>query len=133
MKVAVPSAFPTVDACVAAELCCSQYLLIITLGTMEYEAMPNPLLAVSGPAAGELFARQLSQEGVSKVIVDTCSSKIRGSLGRVGIQVMDGMSGPITIAIKQFRKICMADTIIMPVEAVQCEKTKNISERSPAL
>ena len=119
MKVAVPSAFPTVDACVAAELCCSQYLLIITLGTMEYEAMPNPVMALGGPAAGRLFAQQLLQENVSKVLANNCDSNILKFLGSAGIQIIGGISGSVRRAVKQLKEMGMAETVIIPFESLQ--------------
>ena len=111
MKIAVASALPTIDACVGTTLRSSKYLLIVDLGTMKYEAMPNPLLAVSGPAAGKLFAQQLLEAGISKILINNCSSGTRRFLGQAAIQIIDGMSGPVDSAVRQFREICMADTI----------------------
>lgn len=119
MKVAVTSTLPTIDACVGTKLRCSKYLLIVDLDTMKYEAMPNPFLAVSGPAAGKLFAQQLLEVNISKVLANNCSSDIRKSLGRTGIQIIGGMSGSVISTVKQFKEMCMADTTIMPVEALQ--------------
>lgn len=119
MKIAVTSVLPAINACVAAKLRSSKYLLIVDLGTMKYEAMPNPLLAVRGPAAGKLFAQQLLEAGVSKILVNKCSFDIRKFLGQAGIQIIDGMSGSVGSALEQFRKICMAETMIMPVESIR--------------
>ena len=119
MKIAVTSTLPTIDACVGTKLRRSKYLLIVDLDTMKYEAMPNPFLAVSGPAAGQFFAQQLLKINVSKVLANNCSSDIRESLGGTGIQIISGMSGSVSRVVKQFRKMCMADTIVMPVEDIQ--------------
>ena len=119
MKIAVASTGPTLDAPVATQFQCSKYLLIVDLDTMKYEAMPNPFLAVSGPAAGKLFAQQLLELNISKVLANNCSSDIRKSLGRTGIQIISGMSGSVISAVKQFKEMCMADTIVMPVEGIQ--------------
>ncbi len=115
MKVAVTSTLPTIDACVGTKLRGSKYLLIVDIDTMKCEAMSNPFLAVSGPAAGKLFAQQLLEVNISKVLANNCSSDIQKSLSRTGIQVIDGMSGSVISAVKQFKEMCMADTIIMPV------------------
>lgn len=123
MKISVVSELPTLDACIGTHFRCSKYLLIIDLDTMEYEAMPNPVIVLSGPAAGKLFAQQLLQENVRIVLAGSYSSKISKSflkaLGGVGIQIIGGMSGSIRSAVKQFKEICLADTIIMPIEDVQ--------------
>lgn len=119
MKVAITSTLSTIDAPVGAKLRSSKYLLIVDLNTMKYEAIPNPIMALSGPAAGKLFAQQLLEINISKVLTNNCSSDIRKSLGRAGIQIIGGMSGSVSSAIKQFKKMCMADTIIMPFEDIQ--------------
>ena len=119
MKIAVTSTLPTIDACVGTKLRLSKYLLIIDLGTMEYEAMPNPIMALSGPAAGKLFAQQLLQKGISRVLANNCGSDILKSLGDVGIQVIGGVSGSVRSAVKRFKEMCKAETIILPAEEVQ--------------
>ncbi len=119
MKIAIPSTLPTLDACVGVQFHRSKYLLIIDFNTMEYKAVTNPLLLLSGPAAGKLFAMQLSEENVAIVFAGNCNSSILKSLGSVGIQVIVGMSGSVRRALEHFKEMCMADTIIMPVEAMQ--------------
>ena len=119
MKVAVTSTLPTIDACVGTKLRRSKYLLIVDLDTMEYEAMPNPIMALSGPAAGKLFAQQLLQENVSIVLANNCGSDMRKSLSRTGIQIIGGMSGSVHSVVKQFKEMRMADIVIIPVETLQ--------------
>ena len=119
MKIAVTSTLPTIDACVGTKLRYSKYLLIIDLDTMKYKAMPNPFLAVSGPAAGKLIARQLLELNISKILVNSCNSDIRKSLSGAGIQIIGGMSGSVISAVKQFKEMCMADTIVMPFKDIQ--------------
>ena len=119
MKIAVASTLPTIDACVGTKLRLSKYLLIIDLGTMEYEAMPNPIMALSGPAAGKLFAQQLLEVNISKVLANNCSSDIRKSLGQTGIQVIGGVSGSVHSAVERFKEMCKAETIILPAEEVK--------------
>ncbi len=119
MKVAVTSTLPTIDACVGTKLRYSKYLLIVDLDTMGYETMPNPIMALSGPAAGKLFAQQLLGMNISKVLANNCSSDIRKPLGRAGIQIIGGMSGSVSSVVKRFKEMCMADTIIISVEDIQ--------------
>ncbi len=119
MKIAVTSTFPSIYARVGAKLPSSDYLLIIDIDTMEYEAMMNPLLALSGPAMWKLFVQELLQEDVRIILSGDCNSNVSKSLGRAGLQIIGGMSGSVCSAVKQFKEMCMADTIIMPVEDIQ--------------
>lgn len=119
MKVAVTSTLPTIDACVGTGLRRSKYLLIIDIDTMKYEAMPNPILSIGGPAAGKLFAQQLLQKDVTKILTNSCSPDIRKTLGLAGIQVIDGTSGSVYGAVEQLREKCMADTVIMSIEEIE--------------
>ncbi len=119
MKIAVPSTLPTLDAHMGTRFCRNKYLLIIELETMEYEVMMNPVMALSGPAAGKLFAQQLLQENVRIVLSNHCNSSILKFLGSAGIQVIVGMSGSVRNAVKEFKEMCMADTLVIAVEALQ--------------
>ncbi len=119
MKIAVASELPTLDACVATRFHRSKYLLIIDLDTMEYEAIMNPLLVLSGPAAGKLFAHQLLQENVGKVLASSCNSNIMKFLGNAGIQVIVGMSGSVHRAVEQYREMYNAETSIISFEGLE--------------
>ncbi len=105
MKIAIPSTLLTIDVCIGRKLSCSKYLLIVELSTMEYEAMTNPLLLLSGPAAGKLFAMELLEENVAIVLADGCNSSISKSLGSAGIQLIFGMSGSVRRAVEQVKEM----------------------------
>ena len=119
MKIAVPSMLPTLDACVGTQFHQSKYLLIVDSCTMEYEAMTNPLLLLSGPAAGKLFALQLLEENVATVLANSCNSSILESLVGVGIRVIVGKSGSVRRAVEQFKEMCLADTVVIDFDASQ--------------
>lgn len=118
MKIAVTSTGPTLDDYVSTEFDHSKYLLIIDFDTLECEAMISPVVMDSGPAAGKLFAQQLLQADVSKVL----ASHIRfgvlksflKSLGGKGIQIIDGMNGSVRSVVRQFKEMCIADTVVIP-------------------
>lgn len=114
MKIAVPSTLPTLDACIGTQFHRSKYLLIIDLDTMEYEAMVNPLLVLSGPAAGKLFAQQLLEENVRIVLASNCGSNISEFLGTAGIRIIAGMSGSVRRAANQLIEMCMAEPSMRP-------------------
>jgi len=119
MRIAVASNLPVLNAPVGRRLTRSKYLLIIDINTMKSEAIANPFILIKGPAAWKLFAHELLQEKVSKIIAANCSSKISKSLGSVGIQVISGLSGTVLSVVKQFKEMCMADTIIFPDESTK--------------
>ncbi len=125
MKIAVTSTHPTLDTPVGTKLHSSKYLLIIDPelivdpDTIEYKIMMNPVMMVSGPAMWELFTQELLQEDVQILLSGDCNSNATESLAHAGIQIIGGMSGSVRSAIKQFSEMCMADTIIMPVEDIQ--------------
>ncbi len=125
MKIAVTSTHPTLDAPVGTQLRGSKYLLIIdpelivNPDTIEYKVMMNPLLALSGPAMWRLFTQELLQEDVRIILSGDNDPKVSRLLGHTGIQVIGGMGGSVSSAVKQFKEMCMADTIIMPVEGIQ--------------
>ncbi len=119
MKIAVASALPTLDTCVETQFHRSKYILIIDLDTMEYKAMMNSLLVLSGPAAGKLFAQELLEENVEIVLASNCSSDILKFLGSAGIRIIVGVGGSVRRAVEQFREICSADTSIISFEEIE--------------
>ncbi len=118
MKIAVASALPTLDACVATQFHRSKYILIIDLDTMEYKAITNPLILLSGPATGKLFAQELLEENVGIVMVSNCSSNILRFLGNAGIGIIFGAGGSIRRVVEQFNEMCIADTVVVPCEDI---------------
>ena len=119
MKIAVTSTLPSFDALVGDKLHQSKYLSIVDLRTMDYKIMTNPMMMVSGPAMWKMFTQELLQEGVRIILSGDCNSNVSKSLGRAGIQVITGMSGSVRSAVRKFKEMCMADTIVMPIGNVQ--------------
>ena len=125
MKIAVTSTHSTLDKPVGNKLHSSKYLLIIdpesivTPDTIEYKVMRNPVMVVSGPAMWKLFTQELLQEDVRIILSGDNDPKVSRLLSHAGIQVIGGMSGSVSSAVKQFKEMCMDDTIIMPFEGIQ--------------
>lgn len=122
MRIAVASTGPALDDDVSPEFDDSKYLLIVDFDTLKYEAMISPVVVDDGPAAGRPLARQLLQEDVSKILAgrvnfDALKSFLNNLQGH-GIQVIDGMSGSVRSAVRRFKQICLADTIIIPCEDI---------------
>jgi predicted Fe-Mo cluster-binding NifX family protein len=122
MKIAVTSTGPTLDDYVSTEFDHSRYLLIIDFDTLEYETMISPNVEDSSSTAGELFAQQLLQEGVSMILANHISFNVLKSflksLRGTEIQIIDGVSGSVRNVVKQFKNICMADTVVIPSKNV---------------
>jgi len=122
MKLAITSTGPTLDDNVSIQFGDSKYLLIVDFDTLKYESMISPVVVDDGPAAGKLLAQQLLQEGVSKILAsqinyDVLKSFIE-SLRGTGIQIVDGINGTGRSAIRQFKEMCRADTVIIPCEDI---------------
>ncbi len=122
MKIAVTSTGPTLDDDVSTEFDHSKYLLIVDFDTLKHEAMISPVMTDSGPAAGRLLAEQLLQENVSKILASHINFDVLksflNSLQGTGIQIIDGMSGSGRSAVRQFKELCMGDTIVMPCKDI---------------
>ena len=122
MKIAVTSTGPTLDDYVSTEFDHSKYLLIIDFDTLEYEAMISPVIVDSGPAAGKLLAQQLLRADVSKVLAshinfDVLKSFLE-SLRGTGIHIIDGLNGSVRSVVRQFKEMCIADTVVIPSEDI---------------
>jgi predicted Fe-Mo cluster-binding NifX family protein len=122
MKIAITSTGPTLDDNVSTEFADSKYLLIIDFDTLGFEAMISPVVADDGPAAGELLAQHLLREDVSKILASHINPEVLKSflktLRGTGIQIVDGMSGSVRGAVRQFKEMCMADTVVIPCEDI---------------
>jgi predicted Fe-Mo cluster-binding NifX family protein len=122
MKIAVTSTGPTLDDNVSTEFGDSKYLLVVDFDTLKHEVMISPVMMDSGPTAGRLLAEQLLQEDVSKILAshinyDVLKSFLK-SLQGTGIQIIGGMSGSVRSVVRQFKELCMADTIDIPCEDI---------------
>ncbi len=118
MKIAVTSTGPTLDDYVSTEFDHSRYLLIIDFDTFESETMISPIVLDSSYTAGELFAQQLLQADVPMILTnhitfDVLKSFLK-SLRGIGIQKIDGMNGSVRSVVRQFKEMCMADTVVIP-------------------
>jgi predicted Fe-Mo cluster-binding NifX family protein len=117
MKIAVTSTGPTLDDYVSTEFDQSRYLLIIDFDSFEYETMISPIVVDSSSTTGALFAQQLLQADVSMILTNHISFNVLKSflksLRGTGIQIIDGMNGSVRSAVRQFKEMCMADTIVM--------------------
>jgi predicted Fe-Mo cluster-binding NifX family protein/ferredoxin len=110
MKIAVTSTGPTLDDNVETRFGRCAYFLIIDTGTMQFEAIENPNIALGG-GAGIQSAQLMSEKGVRTVLTGNCGPNAFNVFGQTGIQVIVGVSGNIRNAIEQFKagKFASAD------------------------
>jgi predicted Fe-Mo cluster-binding NifX family protein len=104
MKIGVMSTGPTLEHFVGALVKRSGYLLIIDLETMQYLAAQNPVHALSGPAAGRLFAQILVQSSVNAILTGNCDRNIRQTLCKAGVQVVRGKTGIVYKIVESFKR-----------------------------
>ncbi|HUW19156.1 MAG TPA: NifB/NifX family molybdenum-iron cluster-binding protein [Sedimentisphaerales bacterium] len=103
MRVAVTSTGTTLEHYVGTRVNRCGYLLIVDTDTMRYQALQNPVVALSGPAAGKMFAQLMLREDVRAILAGGCGSDVLKVLGDAGIQVLIGVSGSVRRAVEQFR------------------------------
>jgi predicted Fe-Mo cluster-binding NifX family protein len=104
MKVAVTSTGTTLEHYVATRASCCGYLLIVDTTTMRYEALQNPIVALSGPAAGKFFEQLLLQKGVQAVLAGSFAPNTLKLLARSGIAVLVGAAGSVRRAVEHFKR-----------------------------
>jgi predicted Fe-Mo cluster-binding NifX family protein len=122
MKIAVTSTGQTLDDPVSAELHLSEYFLIIDFETSECESIISPAELDGGSDANELLVHELLRAGVFKVLVGHLDPSVvksfSESLEGKGVQIVDGMTGSVRSAIRQFTEISMAETTVIPCEEI---------------
>jgi 4-hydroxy-3-methylbut-2-en-1-yl diphosphate synthase IspG/GcpE len=118
MNVAVTVKFSALNAPSVTRLKYSEWLLIVDADTMEYKIMINPLMIFQEPQKVENLILELSEEDVGVILAENCESSLSKSLGTKGIQVIEGMHGSALNEVQKLKEMCMADTIVMPVEKI---------------
>lgn len=103
MKIAITSTGPTLEHMVGTRSDCCDYLFIIDPNTMEYERMPNPVVALRGPAAQKMFTQLMLQGNVSAFLTGGCDTKILKELSDAGIAIIIVTTGSVNRAVKRFR------------------------------
>ncbi len=102
MKIAVTSTGSTLDDQVEMRFGRCAYFLIIDPDTLEFEAIPNPNIAVGG-GAGIQSAQLMANKDVSVVLTGNCGPNAFETFGAAGIQVITGVSGQVRQAVQQYK------------------------------
>jgi len=109
MKIAVTSTGPTLDDTVEARFGRCPYFLIIDPGTLEFEPIQNPNIALGG-GAGIQSAQLMANKGVSVVLTGNCGPNAFQTFGAAGVQVITGVSGQVRQAVEQYKSGALSST-----------------------
>ena len=82
---------------------CSCWLFVDPV-TMEYEAIPNPLMNLSGPAAGKFLAQLLQEYRVKFILAGGFGCDQLKELGGNGMNVLLGMTGSVRETVERFNR-----------------------------
>ena len=104
MKVAVTSTGIKLDDHIGTKPDKCSYWLVVDPATMEYEAIPNPLISVGGPAAGKLLAQVLQEHMVKFILAGGCGCNQLKELSENGIRVLLGMTGSVRKTVEKFNR-----------------------------
>jgi predicted Fe-Mo cluster-binding NifX family protein len=103
MKVAVSSTGPSLDSQVDPRFGRCQYLLIVDVESMAFEALEN--LALTSPGGAGIQAAELvAGNGAGAVITGNCGPNAYQVLSAAGIPVFIGASGSVRQAIDAYRR-----------------------------
>ena len=108
MKIAVTSTGPLLDDMVEARFGRCPYFLIIDPEHLEFNAIPNPNVALGG-GAGIQSAQLMAKEGVAVVLTGNCGPNAFNTFGAAGIRVITGVSGTVRGAVEQFKSNALPD------------------------
>ena len=104
MKVAITSTGPKLDDLIGTQPDKCSHWLFVDPVTMSYEAIPNPLASVSGPAAGKFLARVLQEYRIKFILAGGCGCNQLKELGSDGMRVLLGMTGSVREAVEKFNR-----------------------------
>jgi predicted Fe-Mo cluster-binding NifX family protein len=103
MKIAVSSTGPDLDAQVDPRFGRAQYLLVIDIDTLEFEALQNPNVAAGG-GAGIQTAQMIAAKGAQAVLTGNCGPNAYRTLEAAGITVHVGATGTVREAVERFKR-----------------------------
>lgn len=81
----------------------SQYLIIVDLESLEFEAIKNPSIDAAG-RAGIRLAQLIAEKGVETLITGHCETDGLHIMEAAGIEVIDGISGRVCETLEGFRR-----------------------------
>jgi predicted Fe-Mo cluster-binding NifX family protein len=103
MKIAFTSSGPTLDDNVEGHFGRCAYFLIVDPDTMEFEAIPNPNLALI-EGVGRKSAQLMVDKGVPVVLTGNCGPNAIQIFDRAGITVITGVIGKVRHVANRFKE-----------------------------
>jgi predicted Fe-Mo cluster-binding NifX family protein len=102
LKIAVTCEDLNLGARVAQRFGISPYLIIIDPESMEFKALPNPVVAGQRAAGVQIVVLAISNK-VEAVLTGYCSPTAMKYLTENGIEVITGVNGTVSEAVSQYR------------------------------
>ncbi len=109
MKVAVTSVGPDLDDQVEPRFGRAQYLLIVDVDSLEFEAVANASAAAGG-GAGIQTAQTVASKGVEAVLTGNCGPNAFQILSAADIKAYVGLAGTAREAIESLKRGELAPT-----------------------
>ena len=103
MKIAISSTGPDLDAEVDPRFGRCQYFIIVDLGDMSFEAIPNGNLAQAS-GAGIQSAKAVADRDAKVVLTGHVGPNAYQVLSEAGLDIITGASGPVRKAIQEYKK-----------------------------
>jgi predicted Fe-Mo cluster-binding NifX family protein len=103
MKVAISATGRSLGAQVDPRFGRCKYLIIVNIGTMEFEAIPN-VSTDSMSGAGVQMAQAIIEKGVKVVITDNIGPNAHRVLSFAGIRIISGTSGTVRNVVERFKR-----------------------------
>ncbi|MCJ8502519.1 NifB/NifX family molybdenum-iron cluster-binding protein [Desulfatitalea alkaliphila] len=102
MKIAITASGTTLDDTVEPRFGRCPYFIFVDPESMDYEAMPNPNIALGG-GAGPQSAQLMAEKGVAAVLTGNCGPNAFQTFGAAGIDVITGIGGSVREALEKFK------------------------------
>ena len=104
MKVAITSTGLTLDDNVGTRPDRCSYWLFVEPATMKYEAIQNPIMSLSGPAAGNFLVQLFKENSVKFILAGGCGCNQLKELSKNGMRLLLGMTGSVRETIEKFKR-----------------------------
>ena len=102
MKIAIPADKPDLEAKVGTRLGTSQYLVIVDLKTMAFEAVTGPAASGQSISGIEVVVLAISKK-VNAVLTGYCNPTAEKYLSASGIEVLTGVSGTVSEVVERYK------------------------------
>ncbi len=103
MKICLTSQGDSLESQVDPRFGRCQYFIIADVDSLEFEAIKNPNLDATG-GAGIQSGQLMADKGVKAVLTGNVGPNAFRTLQAAGIEVVTGVSGPISAAIDKYKK-----------------------------